>query len=183
MRIIYSTIDGIITMTPCELPPEHVALKDVPVGFPYLFIDETEFPSDKHFRDAWEADFSNPDGYGIGHDAWVLAYKTGNKIKTIAPAQPTKSDNKIKINLNKAKEIHSARIALEAEEYLKGVNSKMMDAIIDNDKPAQQALKTRKKALIDAKNDPLILNAKTPEELKIAIPEVIKNYRLLNNYN
>lgn len=85
---------------------------------------------------------------------------------------------KIKINLNKAKEIHANRISLEAEEYLKDVNSKMMDAIIDDDKPAQQALKARKKALMDAKNDPLILNAKSVKELKIAVPEIIKNYRL-----
>lgn len=186
MKIIYpsknpdSLFLGISVIYPTgEVPIEQVALKDVPAGVPYSFIDDANILSDREFRDAWEADFSNPDGYGIGHDAWVLTYKIGNKnndLKTIP--QATKSTNKVKINLDKAKKIHSARIALEAEEYLKDVNSKMMDAIIDNDKPAQQALKALKKALTDVLNDPAIANSKSPEELKNAVPEIIKNYRL-----
>lgn len=52
------------------LPINEVALKDVPPGVPYLIIDEEDVPSDHTFFNAWEADFSNPDGYGIGADAW-----------------------------------------------------------------------------------------------------------------
>lgn len=47
-----------------------IAQKDVPVGKPYKIIDASEIPADRTFRDAWEADLSNPHGYGIGAEAW-----------------------------------------------------------------------------------------------------------------
>ena len=53
-----------------KLPIEEVAQKDVPAGTPYLIVEDDAVPSDRSFRNAWEADFSNPDGYGIGADAW-----------------------------------------------------------------------------------------------------------------
>lgn len=54
-----------------ELAIEEVARKDVPAGVPYLIVAKTDFPEQSfEFSDAWEADFSSPDGYGIGHDAW-----------------------------------------------------------------------------------------------------------------
>lgn len=53
-----------------ELPIEQVARKDVPKGVPYLMLKKSDLPNDFVFSDAWEADFSNPDGYGIGSDAW-----------------------------------------------------------------------------------------------------------------
>jgi hypothetical protein len=71
-KIIYSNSEGglsIITPTG-ELPIEDVCQKDVPAGTPYLIVEDDVIPSDRSFRGAWEADFSNPDGYGIGADAW-----------------------------------------------------------------------------------------------------------------
>ena len=56
-----------------ELPIEDVCQKDVPAGTPYLLVEDDVIPSDRSFRDAWEADFSNPDGYGIGADAYFAA--------------------------------------------------------------------------------------------------------------
>lgn len=47
-----------------------IARKDVPAGVPYLIVQEADIPTDRTFRDAWEADFSNPHGYGIGAEAW-----------------------------------------------------------------------------------------------------------------
>ena len=47
-----------------------VARKDVPAGVPYRFIDYADIPTDYTFRSAWTADFTSPDGYGIGHEAW-----------------------------------------------------------------------------------------------------------------
>jgi hypothetical protein len=44
--------------------------EDVPAGVAYLIVEDDAIPSDRTFRGAWEADFSNPDGYGIGADAW-----------------------------------------------------------------------------------------------------------------
>jgi hypothetical protein len=71
-RIIYpNESGGVSVIVPTgALPIEQIALKDVPAGFPYRFIEDSDIPSDRVFRSAWEADFSNPDGYGIGADAY-----------------------------------------------------------------------------------------------------------------
>lgn len=62
---------GIALMSPAEgWDIEVVARKDVPAGTPYKIVDEQDLPQDHVFFNAWEADFSNPDGYGIGPDAW-----------------------------------------------------------------------------------------------------------------
>lgn len=37
---------------------EIIANKDVPQGLPYKIIDDSELPSDRLFRDAWEIDSS-----------------------------------------------------------------------------------------------------------------------------
>lgn len=73
-RIIYSTDEGgIAVIIPTgELPIEEVARKDVPDGVPYKIVDTADVPTDRTFRSAWEADMTNPDGYGIGADAWFV---------------------------------------------------------------------------------------------------------------
>ena len=54
-----------------EIPIEEVARKDVPKGIPYLIVNKSDMPFEHYdFADSWEADFSNPHGYGIGHEAW-----------------------------------------------------------------------------------------------------------------
>lgn len=72
--IIHPNQYGTITITEpileCGLTVEEIANKDVPAGVPYLIIDKSEVPTDKSFRDAWIADFSNPDGYAMGSDEW-----------------------------------------------------------------------------------------------------------------
>lgn len=74
-RIFYPLPDGgIAVIIPTgELPLEEVALRDVPADTPYLFGTIDDLPTDRDFRNAWTADFSNPDGYGIGHEAWFAA--------------------------------------------------------------------------------------------------------------
>jgi hypothetical protein len=70
-RILYPTDDGVSILIPTgELDILEVARKDVPANTPYLIVNTEDIPSDRTFRNAWEADFSNPDGYGIGADAW-----------------------------------------------------------------------------------------------------------------
>jgi hypothetical protein len=54
----------------CGLSIEEIARKDVPAGKPYHIINADQLPQEHMFFEAWEADFSNPDGHGIGHDAW-----------------------------------------------------------------------------------------------------------------
>ena len=72
MKILYPNSEGGICVVHStgELPFEDVCQKDVPAGTPYLIVEDDVIPSDRSFRNAWEADFSNPDGYGIGADAW-----------------------------------------------------------------------------------------------------------------
>jgi hypothetical protein len=71
-RIIYPTDDGgVAVLIPTgELEIAEVARKDVPAGVAYKIVDVADIPSDRTFRNAWEADFTNPDGVGIGADAW-----------------------------------------------------------------------------------------------------------------
>ena len=72
MRIVYKNEDNTI----CVVVASHESLKahtlddlakkDVPDGLPYWIVDETEFPTDRTFRNAWEIqeDWGPPDGYG-----------------------------------------------------------------------------------------------------------------------
>ena len=73
-KILYPNSEGgICVIIPSgELSIEDVCQKDVPAGTPYLVVEDDVIPSDRSFRNAWEADFSNPDGYGIGPDAWFV---------------------------------------------------------------------------------------------------------------
>ena len=72
-RIIYTNEEGglSIIIPSGELPLEDVALKDVPKGIPFKIIDTADVPSDRVFRDAWEADTSDFDGIGMGYDDWA----------------------------------------------------------------------------------------------------------------
>jgi len=72
--VIYPNEDGGISVLHpvlnCGLTVEQIAVKDVPSGNPFKFITTDQFPVDddgnydRTFRSAWEADFSQPDGYG-----------------------------------------------------------------------------------------------------------------------
>jgi len=72
--VIYPNEDGgISVLHPAPntgLTVEQIAVKDVPSGKPLKFITTDQLPVDddgnydRSFRAAWEADFSQPDGYG-----------------------------------------------------------------------------------------------------------------------
>jgi hypothetical protein len=72
--IIYQSETGnailVIPAPNCGISIEEIARKDVPEGLPYHIVDAAQIPSDRTFYNAWEADFSNPDGHGIGAEAW-----------------------------------------------------------------------------------------------------------------
>ena len=74
--IIYPNADGnVIVVSPnehCGLAIEDIARKDVPAELPYLIIENSSLPTDFMFYSAWEADFSNPHGSGIGQPAWFI---------------------------------------------------------------------------------------------------------------
>jgi hypothetical protein len=71
--IVYPSDGSLAVVYPCGdcgLPVSEIARKDVPAGVPYLIVNVSDLPEDRTYRDAWTADFSNPDGVGIGADAW-----------------------------------------------------------------------------------------------------------------
>ena len=71
-RIIYpNNYGGISVVIPApntKYTIEQLALKDVPAGKPYKIIENTDVPTDRTFRSAWESDFTEPEGFGIGAD-------------------------------------------------------------------------------------------------------------------
>ena len=75
MKLIYPQAPGepvAVVLLIEDLPPAELGRKYVPAGVPFLFVDDDAIPADRTFRDAWEADFSTPAGYGIGASAWFI---------------------------------------------------------------------------------------------------------------
>jgi hypothetical protein len=74
--IVYKNSDDnsvalIIPATETEFTVTEIAQRDTPAGLPYLILDRDSLPLEHlDYFDAWESDFSNPDGYGIGREAW-----------------------------------------------------------------------------------------------------------------
>lgn len=59
-RIIYpNSSDGIAVVVPAPDITVEQALEAVPSGSPYLIVNESDIPTDRTFRAAWQADFSN----------------------------------------------------------------------------------------------------------------------------
>ena len=59
MKIIYQTATGVAILTPTgELSAEDTAAKDVPAGVAYRIVNDEDVPSDRTFRNAWNADLT-----------------------------------------------------------------------------------------------------------------------------
>lgn len=57
-RIIYpNNTGGICILTPAE--SLELAMKDIPSGKPYRIVDAADIPTDREFRNAWTADFTD----------------------------------------------------------------------------------------------------------------------------
>jgi hypothetical protein len=65
--IVFPTSFGIAISSPldCGLTIDEIAKNVVTAGAPYRIVDASIIPTDRTFRNAWEFDFSNPDGYGV----------------------------------------------------------------------------------------------------------------------
>lgn len=57
-RILFPNDDGGVSII---IPAESVdaAMKDIPSGKPYLIVDAADIPTDREFRNAWTADFTD----------------------------------------------------------------------------------------------------------------------------
>ena len=75
-RIIYPNNEGgiaiIIPAPDCGIALEQIAAKDVPAGVPFRIVDAADVLEDRTFRNAWEADFTNPDGHGKDYGSGSL---------------------------------------------------------------------------------------------------------------
>jgi hypothetical protein len=76
MRIIFENTDGTVSVivpnTALDMTISDIANKDVPAGRPYLLVEESDLP-DLTLQEAFSADFTTPDGVGLGYDAWSVA--------------------------------------------------------------------------------------------------------------
>lgn len=147
MKILFPVDDGIAYCEPSGLLTiQATALLMVPPGIPFSIVPEEALPSDYTFRDAWAAEFSDPDGYGADYgvgSAWgvimrdklgnarslakvdsktglVLATKSVTTADVRAEVSAVTQDGRarITINIDKAREIaHSIRRQKRAAEF------------------------------------------------------------------
>lgn len=71
--VVYQNSDGFLTLIHPDLSSisaYECGRKCTPSGVPFKIFTGEQIPNDTTFIDAWEADFSSPDGLGIGVDAW-----------------------------------------------------------------------------------------------------------------
>ena len=76
----------------------------------------------------------------------------------------------IVINMQKAKEIKKYLVRAERKPLLDALDVEMLRAIESNNLSKQAEIAAKKQALRDATADPALINAATPEELKLAVP-------------
>ena len=57
-RILFPNNNGCVAIL---VPTEslELAMKDIPSGKPYLIVDAADIPTDRTFRNAWTADFTD----------------------------------------------------------------------------------------------------------------------------
>lgn len=79
----------------------------------------------------------------------------------------------IKVNMTKALEIKKDMIRAERKPKLEELDVEFMRAVEQNDTAKQAEITSKKQALRDATEDPVLTNASTPEELKEATPEAL----------
>ena len=98
--IIYPNEDALAVVFPnlaCGLTVQQIAEKDVPQGVPYLIIETEALPEDQTFFEAWEADFSDPDGFGDPETYWI------NEAARIAAEEAAAEEARIAAEEEKAR--------------------------------------------------------------------------------
>lgn len=83
-------------------------------------------------------------------------------------------DGTIAVDMGKAAEIHKDALRKVRAPLLADLDREQMTAISKGDTKAAADIEAKKQALRDVTADPDILAAKTPEDLKAAIPAILK---------
>lgn len=84
------------------------------------------------------------------------------------------SGSALAVDMPKARELHIERLRALREPLLAASDIEFIRAIEANDRDKQIEVAARKQALRDVTADPSISAARTPEELKAAIPAVLR---------
>lgn len=76
-------VSVIVPASECGLSLDHIAKKDIPPGIDYWILPQSDIPSDRSGRDAWELDINTaPSGsgldFGIGSE-WDVMKISDNK--------------------------------------------------------------------------------------------------------
>ena len=82
-------------------------------------------------------------------------------------------DGEVTIDMRKALAIRQDQLRDERASILASLDVQFMKALEVGDLKAQAAIATKKQALRDCTQDPAILNATTPDELKAARPAAL----------
>jgi hypothetical protein len=116
--IIYQNDQGgiaIILPAPgCGIPLEEIARKDVPAGVAFRIIPASAIPQDRTYRDAWAADFSNPDGAGLGPHRWWIGQFTAEIARLEAQELPDEAEAAEKFESARAASIAALEAKIEA---------------------------------------------------------------------
>ena len=83
-------------------------------------------------------------------------------------------DGKIRVDMEKAKDIWREKIRADRKPILESLDVAFIRALETGDAELVGDIRAQKQALRDATDDPVVDAAATPEELKAAIPEVLK---------
>ena len=113
--IIFPNQTSIAVMRPldCGLTIQEIARKDVPFGVPYRIIDAALIPTDRTYRDAWTADFSSPDGIGLGPHRWWIGQFVAEIAQLEARVAPADQDAAQKFRADRAAEIAALQAKIE----------------------------------------------------------------------
>jgi hypothetical protein len=77
MRILYNDAEGLKVLIPAiDIDMIIIAEKDVPANIFFKIVDDSEIPTDRTYRDAWEYEITeaNADGRGLTKDEFYAKY-------------------------------------------------------------------------------------------------------------
>jgi hypothetical protein len=80
----------------------------------------------------------------------------------------------ITVNMDKARDIKKDMIRAERNPKLAALDVEFMRAVEQGDTELQATIVAKKQALRDATDDPAILAAQTPDELKAVVPTALQ---------
>jgi hypothetical protein len=77
MRVLYNDNEGLKILIPAtEIDPIIIAEKDVPAGLLFKIVEDSEIPTDRTYRSAWEYKITkaSADGKGLTKEEFYTKY-------------------------------------------------------------------------------------------------------------